>query len=118
MDCPLHRVVVAGFTVTTGCAVTDTVTLVVFVHPLPSVPVIRYVVVEAGLADTLVPVVPDKPVEGLHMYVLPPDAVKVTDAPLHIDGDKGLAVIVGSGFTVTVTPEVLLQPLPSVPVTI
>jgi hypothetical protein len=49
----------AGFTVTT--------TVVVFVHPFPSVPVTVYVVVVAGPAVTVAPVVDDNPVAGLHV---------------------------------------------------
>ena len=61
------------------------------------------------------PVVALKPVEGVHVYVVPPVAVKVALLPLHIGEGVG-TVIVGSGFTATATVVVLTQPLPSVPV--
>ena len=50
------------------------------------------------------------------LYVVPPDAVSVLVCPLHIV--VGLTVMVGLGFTVTVTVGVLVQPLAFVPVTV
>ena len=111
---PLHigegvgAVIVGG-----GFTVTDTV--VVFTQPLPSVPVMVYVELIVGLAVTVEPVVALKPVDGVHVYVVPPVAVKMVLLPLHIGAGVG-AVIVGGGFTVTATVVVLTQPLPSVPV--
>ena len=35
-----------------------------------------------------------------------------------MEGEAGSTPIIGNGFTVIVTPEVLVHPLPSVPVTI
>jgi len=49
----------AGFTVTN--------TVVVFVHPFPSVPVTVYVVVVVGPAATVAPIVDDNPAAGLHV---------------------------------------------------
>jgi hypothetical protein len=43
---------------------TVSVAVVVFTQPAASVPVMVYVVVDAGLADTLEPVVALKPVAG------------------------------------------------------
>jgi hypothetical protein len=43
-----------------------TVTVVVFEHPFPSVPVTVYVVDVVGLAVTVEPEVDDNPVAGLH----------------------------------------------------
>jgi len=61
--------------------------------------------------------VAERPVEGVQEYVVPPVAVSVVDEPLQIATDEP-APIVGSAFTVTVTDEVLLQPVPFVPVTV
>jgi len=55
---------VALFTVTVGLGLTVTVAVAVEVQPAAEVPVIVYVVVAAGLAVTLEPVVADKPVAG------------------------------------------------------
>jgi hypothetical protein len=49
-----------------GCALTVTVTVCVLVHPAAEVPVTVYVVVVAGLAVTVAPVVADNPVAGDH----------------------------------------------------
>jgi hypothetical protein len=50
-----------------GNGFTVTVTVAVLVHPVAViVPVTVYVVVAVGLAVTVVPVVEDNPVEGLH----------------------------------------------------
>ena len=72
--------------------------------------------VDDGLAVTLAPVVPDKPVDGLHEYVVPPVAVSVDYEPLQIVTLEP-PLIVGMALTVTVTVAVLLQPL-VVPVTV
>ena len=45
--------------------------------------------------------------------MLAPLAVKVVLAPLHILGEDGLMLMVGNGFTVTVTVLVCTQALPS-----
>jgi len=71
-----------------------------------------------GPADTVVPVVEDNPVEGLHVYDVPPPAVNDTDCPLQMTGAAGEAVIEGSGLTVNVTLFVLLHPPAIVPVTV
>ena len=60
------------------------------------------------------PVVALKPVEGVQVYVVPPVAVKMVLLPLHIGAGVG-AVIVGRGFTATITVVVFIQ-IPSVPV--
>ena len=59
----------------------------------------------------------ERPVEGVQEYVVPPVAVSVVDEPLQIATDEP-APIVGSALTVTVTDNVLLQPVPFVPVTV
>ena len=84
-------------------------------HPAAEVPVMVYVVVEAGFAVTLEPVVADKPVAGLHVYVEAPLAVNTTPgAPAHLLAEG--TEITGAGFTVTVTVVVPVQPLAAVPV--
>lgn len=77
----------------------------VFVHPLPSVPVTVYVVVEEGV--TLIELPVSDP--GIQVYVLPPDAFKVTVLPLHEAGADGVTVMVGV-LTVTTTVPVVAQP--------
>ena len=71
---------------------------------------------DEGLAVTLAPVVPDKPMDGLQEYVVPPVAVNIVDEPLHMATPEP-APIVGIALTVTATVAVLLQPL-VVPVTV
>ena len=95
---------------------TVTVTVVLPVQPLASVPVILYVEVTVGLAVTTAPIVADSPVEGLHIYVIAPDACKGVLAPGQ-RGSGGTTVITGNGFTVTVTISAFEQPL-DVPVTV
>ena len=57
--------------------VTVTVPCPVEVQPLKSVPVTVYVMVEAGFAVTVEPVVALSPVAGDHVYVVAPLAVSV-----------------------------------------
>jgi hypothetical protein len=90
--------------------------LAVFTHPFPLVPVIVYVVVIVGLAETVKPVVALNPEAGLHVYVDAPEAERIIFDPLQIVAGLGLTAITGSGLTVTVTVAVLVQPFPSVPV--
>jgi hypothetical protein len=97
---------------------TETVTEVDAVHPPASVPVIEYVIEEVGLAVTVAPLVDDKPVPGLQVYVDPPVAVIVVEVPEQIVLFAAVAVIVGIGLTVTTEVAVLLQPFASVPVTV
>ena len=73
--------------------------------------------VDAGLANTLVPVVEDKPVDGLQLYEFAPVAVNVVVPPVHIKALAAEAVTIGFCSTVTVTVVVLTHPLASVPVT-
>ncbi len=90
---------------------TLTVTIAVPMQPLV-VPVTVYVVVLAGDARTTVPLVALSPVDGDHVYVVPPDAVKVSVAPAQIVALLACMPIVGPGLTVTVTgDDTLLQPL-------
>ena len=73
--------------------------------------------VEDGLAVMLEPVDELKLVDGLHVYVLAPPAVSVTDCPLQTAAGV-LTVTTGSGLMLTVTCAVAVQPLASVPVTV
>ena len=114
VDCPEQTV--AGATVTAGRGLTVTATCVDPVHPLLSVPVTVYVVVEIGFAVTGEPVVALSAVAGVQEYVFAPLAVSVVDCPLQIV--TGATVITGRGFTVTVTCVDAEQPLLSVPVTV
>jgi hypothetical protein len=59
----------------------------------------------------------DKPVDGVQIYDVPPVAVRVVEPPAHILTFDPV-LIVGNGFTVTVTFDVLEQPLEFVPVTV
>ena len=106
-----------GVTVITGRGFTVTVTCAVAEHPLPSVPVTVYVVVDDGFAVTGEPVDELRLVDGVHEYVCAPLAVSVADCPLQMAGG-GVTVTTGRGFTVTVTCAVAEHPLPSVPVTV
>ena len=56
------------------------------------------------------------PAEGLHEYAMPPDAEMVAGVPEQTDW-SALTVIDGSGLTEIVVDAVLLQLLPSVPIT-
>lgn len=49
----------------------------------PVLPVTEYVVVDEGVAVTLVPVVPLNPVPGVHVYDVAPEAVNVALLPVH-----------------------------------
>ena len=86
-----------------GSELTDIANVPLETQPLPSVPVTVYVIAEAGFALTLEPVVALKPVDGLQVYVLAPDAVTAVGEPLHIGLDIALALTVGKGFTVIAT---------------
>jgi len=115
---PLHTDGTGGVTVTTNEEATVTVTVCVEVHPPPLSPVTVYVVVEPGLAVTLVPVVWFRPVAGLHVYVVAPLAVSTTLPPGHIAGAAGVTLTVGVGVIVIATDCVALQPAAVVPVTV
>jgi hypothetical protein len=64
---PLQMAEDPATAVTVGFVLTVTVTCAVFLHPFASVPVTVYVVVPAGVAVTVVPVVADNPVAGLQV---------------------------------------------------
>ena len=71
-----------------------------------------------GLATTDEPVVADRPIEGLHEYVLPPEAVKVVLFPLQMVAEVGVIDIVGPATVVTLTVAIAEQPKASTPVTV
>ena len=73
---------------------------------------------DVRVAVTLAPVVAINPVAGLQVYVVAPLAVKAMLCPLHVVGDAGENVMLGRGFTVTLTVDVLVQPLLPVTVTV
>ena len=82
--------------------VTVTVTLAVEKHEVVEfVPVTVYVVVDVGDAVTIVVFVDDKPVDGVQLYELAPEAVKETEDPDVIDGADGDTEMVGKAFTIT-----------------
>jgi hypothetical protein len=73
-------------------------------------------VVAPGLAITLLPVVVFNPVAGLHVYVLAPLAVIVTE--VLEQSELGLMITVGEGLMVTVeVPGLKVQP-PPLPLTV
>lgn len=86
------------------------------VHP-EEVPVTVYVVVAEGSAFTIEPVDALNVAAGLHVYAVPPEAVRLTLPPEQIAGDIGATLIVGVAFTVTTTvPGEALVHAPVVPV--
>lgn len=88
-------------------------------HPKASVPVTLYVVLKAGEASTLAPLVELKPAAGDQLYVIAPEAVKVTgEPPAQMFAEFGLTLTVGAGFIVTVACPIPGQPLPLFPVTV
>ena len=97
-----------------AAGVTVTVTVAVLIHPDAAVPVTVQVVVAAGLAETVAPVVALKPVAGDQEQVLAPEAVNVPAMPAHIV--IGDTEITGSEFTVTITVVVFTHPTADVPV--
>ena len=109
---PPQILVAVAVAPTFGKAFTVTVIVAVFVQPFEPVPVTVYVAVAVGIND--VPFV----TLLFHVYVLAPPPVKVTALPAHTAAAVVFAVTVGFAFTVTVTLDVAVQPLPSVPVTV
>ncbi len=80
------------------------------VHPLASVTVTVYIVVEAGVARGQQEVARDKD-DGLDQIKLtPPDAVRVVEPPKHIEA-LGLVFAAGVGLRDTSTESVETQPV-------
>jgi hypothetical protein len=94
---------------------TVTAEVTVPVHP-PEAAVIVYVVLTAGDAVTLVPLVELSPVPGLQVYVVPPLAVSVAEFPAQIVA----LFTVGEIAPPIVTEEVAVavHPPTEVPVTV
>jgi hypothetical protein len=86
---------------TVGNALTETVFDAMLTQPLPSVPVTVYVILLDGLAVTVAPVVADKLVAGIQVYVTAPVPVNPVDKPLHI-ATFDPADTIGKAFTVTI----------------
>lgn len=74
-----------------------------------------YVIVAAGLATTVLPVVALKLVPGLHVYVVAPLAVSVAESPGQIPGLVGVITKVGVGVILTMMSAVSAQPEAFVP---
>ncbi len=70
--------------------------------------------VTVGLAVTEAPVVAERPVAGLQLYVAAPVAVSVVDAPAQI-ATLAPPLTVGNVFTVSVNVVEPVQPTPEVP---
>jgi hypothetical protein len=85
---------------------TFTVIVALPVQPAPSEPLTMYVVVEDGVAVTEFPVVADRPVDGLHAYVLSPEADRTTLAPVHMFGLAGVKSTLALLEIVTITSSV------------
>ena len=63
--------------------------------------------------------VPDERVAlGVHVYVVPPLAVKLTEPPVQIDAATGFTVIFKLGLIFTIMVPVPEHPFWSVPVTV
>jgi hypothetical protein len=102
---------------TTGSGLTVTITVSVLIQPLLFVPVTAYVVVAVGDAKGDAQAVQERPVDGLHTYVLAPEAESVVDVPAQTAVSLP-ALTAGNGFTVRVNVAVPVQPTPDVPVTV
>jgi hypothetical protein len=97
-----------GFTVTVEVAVLE---------QAPILPVTVYVIVVVGLAVTLLPVVPLRPVAGDQVYVVAPVAVRTVELPLHKEGELTDTTGVVLGGIVTV-PIPVRHPVASRTVTV
>ena len=100
-----------------GFGLTVTTTVADLVQPLAEVPVMVYVVVAVGQALTLAPVVALRAVAGVQVYVVAPEAVRVTQTPWQTVAGFGATVTVGEGLTITVAVAVP-EPQGPVPVTV
>ena len=95
--------IVGLVTVSEGVGVTVTSKVAILLHP-PVSPLTEYVVLLAGVAINVAPLIP----EGTHVYVFAPLAVSVTVCPEQIE--EPITVTVGRGFTKTVVVPEPLQP--------
>ncbi len=103
---------VAGEIAAVGKGLTFTVLEAEAVHPLASVTVTEYDVVDEG--ETVIDTV-DAPV--LHEYEVPPLAVKFALTPLQMLTVAGEIAAVGKGLTITVLEVEAVHPFASVTVT-
>jgi len=110
---PMQMAVGEAVAVMFGNGFTVSMTVVVPVQPAVVVPVTVYVVDAVGDTVKLAPA-PD----GLHVYELAPVAAIVELWPAQTAMGVAVAETVGSGFTVSVTVVVPVQPHASVPVTL
>lgn len=111
---PSHTALADVLATTVGKAFTVSVTVDVFEHPGPLVPVTVYVVVARGFTVTEEPL----RLPGIHVYEEPPFALSVALPPSQMAGTDDDDVIVGCGPTVTITVCVPVHPFPAVPVTV
>jgi hypothetical protein len=70
-------------------------------------------VLEAGDTKRLDPVDPP----GFQVYEVAPDPVRVTELPIHTDGEAGEITTVGTGLTVSATVLVVVHPNALFPIT-
>jgi hypothetical protein len=103
----------AGVMLQTGAGFIVTVVEHELVHPLASVTVTVYVVVDVGLT-----VIEAVVAALLQRNDVPPVAVSVDEPPTQTDGLAGVMLQTGAGFIVTVTEQELVQPLAFVTVTV
>ena len=97
--------------VNVGVVTTFTATWSVSLHPLLSVTITVYVVLVDGVAVTVAVLVPESPVDGLHVYeaygVVPPEVEAVSSTPLVPEQKDWSAPALTVGFGLTVTVMVL-----------
>ena len=115
---PLQIVAEPAVATTVGKGLTVIICVPVLVQPAVLAPVTVYVVVVVAVQVTDTPVVALKPVAGVHVYVLAPEAPIVVDDPIQYADEPGVTVTVGVAFTVTDLVPVLVQPAAEVPVTV
>ena len=110
---PTHIEGLEGAMLHAGAGLTVTVVEHELVHPLASVTVTVYVVVEVGLT-----VIEAVVADVLQRNDVPPDAVSVEEPPTQIEGLDELMLHTGPGPTVTVVEHELVHPFASVTVTV
>ena len=111
LELPVHSKPVGDMAITAVKELTVTIWVAFAVQPFVAGAVTVYVLVTVVLVTTLAPVVADRLVAGAQVYVVPPDAVKVIELPLHIAPPPlGVMEIVGTGLTLTVLDDWAVQP--------
>ena len=111
---PAQIVVADAVVVTVGLELTVIVIVAVFEHPGPFEPVTVYVVVDAGVTTTDVPL--SEP--GIQVYDVVPLPVSVVLPPGQIEVLDAVAVTVGCEPTVIVIVFVPVHPFAAVPFTV